>query len=721
MVLSFAVLWVSCFSQSILLGTVPQDTEKRIAGAIRVEESPVLDGNLDEAIWRQAPVISDFLQRDPQEGEPATEKTEVKIIYTNTALYCGVVCYDSEPEKIIARERARDDTLTTDDTFEIILDTFHNRKDGFLFRTNPLGTKFDSWITEEGRRQNDNWDERWEVASRRTEAGWVLEIEIPFRSIRMPDEEEQVWGIDFKRSITRKNEEVIWSNYRRDFDFVEVSQAGDLLGLRDLSSELRLRIKPYVTGGAKRLFTQGVPETDHLFDAGLEDVKYRLTSSLILDFTLNPDFAQVDVDDQVANLTRFSIFFPERREFFLENANVFEFGPGAGLAHDQRGEPKFFHSRTIGLSEDQEPIDIIAGLKLTGQLTGLDLGFMSVQTDDFKATPGSNYSVLRVRKKLLSRSVVGFSGTNRQSRVEDDYNRTLGVDSNFIFFDNLHLESFYVQSKDPGLEQDNWSAKPLGISWDTDFLLAKAEHMIIGRNFNADMGFIPRKDMKQSLLDFQIHPRPASEWIRRLTLGGQLKYITNQEGILETREQGLRFSSAFESGDNINFNYTHVFEFLESGFLLRGRLPVPPGSYKSDRFSVSGSPFRGRRISGFFTFQREIGYWDGNRTTLSANPRIKASENLSFQIQYRFDDIQLPGGDLTSHVSNIRMNYNFTNDWLTSTTVQYDSVQDLVNFNFRLNWIYRPGDDFFLVYSQTRRSNLTDREIILKLTHSFDF
>jgi len=297
----------------------------------------------------------------------------------------------------------------------------------------------------------------------------------------------------------------------------------------------------------------------------------------------------------------------------------------------------------------------------------------------------------------------------------------LGVDSNFIFFDNLHLKSFYVRSETPGLEQDNWSAKPLGISWDTDFLLAKAEHMIIGRNFNADMGFIPRKDMKQSLLDFQIRPRPATEWIRQLTLGGQLKYITNQEDVLETREQGLRFSSAFESGDNINFNYTNVFEFLENGFLLRGRLPVPRGSYKSDRFSVSGSPFRGRLISGFFTFQREIGYWDGNRTTVSANPRIKVSENLSFQIQYRLDDIQLPGGDLTSHVSNIRMNYNFTNDWLTSTTVQYDSVQDLVNFNFRLNWIYRPGDDFFLVYRQTRRSNLTDRELILKLTHSFDF
>ncbi len=686
-----------------------------------MEESPVLDGNLDEALWRQVPATSDFLQRDPREGAPASEITEVKIIYTNTAIYFGVVCYDSEPERIIAKERARDDTLQTDDTFEIILDTFHNSKDGFLFRTNPLGTKFDSWFTEEGRRENANWDENWSVAANITETGWVLEIEIPFRSIRMPDREEQLWGVDFKRNITRKNEEVIWSNYRRNFEFVEVSQAGDLVGLRDLSNELRLRIKPYATAGVSRIFRQGQPETDHLFDAGLEDVKYRLTPSLILDLTLNPDFAQVDVDDQISNLTRFSIFFPERREFFLENANVFEFGPGGGLRADQRPELKFFHSRTIGLSEDLEPIDIIAGLKLTGQLTGLDLGFMSVQTDDFTDTPGSNFSVLRVRKKLFSRSVVGVIGTNRQSRVEDDSNSTLGIDSNFIFFDNLHLESFFVQSKTPGLEEDDWSARPLRVFWQTDFLFAAAEHMIIGRNFNTDMGFIPRKDMKQSLLEFKISPRPANEWIRQLEFGGKLNYITNQEDILETREQQLNAALDFESGDGLNLNYSHNFEFLESGFRLRGRLPVPPGTYRSDRISVNVLPYRGRMISGFFSVQREFGFWDGNRTTLSLNPRIKVSPNLSFQIQYRLDDIQLPGGALTSHVSNVRMNYNFTNNWLTSTTVQYDSVQDLVNFNFRLNWIYRPGDDLFLVFGQTRNSNLTDREIILKLTHSFDF
>ena len=713
------VVWIS--SSMFSLGAGPQRPPGKVARAVRVEVAPTLDGNLNEPFWRQAPVISEFIQRDPQEGAPSTEKTEVRIIYTNTSIFFGIVLYDSEPEKIIAKERTRDDTLESDDTFEIILDTFHNRQDGFLFRTNPLGAKFDSWFTEEGRRENSSWDERWSVGVSRNEAGWVLEIEIPFQSLRMQNEDEPVWGIDFKRSIRRKNEEAMWSNYHRDFKFTEVSQAGSLVGLRDIGAELRLRIKPYLTAGASRVFVDGESETDHLFDAGLEDLKYQLTPSLILDFTANPDFAQVDVDDQVSNLTRFSIFFPEKREFFLENANVFDFGPGGGLRPDQRPELKFFHSRTIGLSETREPIDILAGVKLTGQLKGLSLGFMDVQTEDFKDSPGSNFSALRVKKKLFSRSIVGAMVTNRQSSQEDDFNRTFGIDSNFIFLNNLHLESFFIGSQTPGLEEDDWAARPLRIFWQTDLLFAAAEHMIIGRNFQADMGFIPRTDMKQSLAEFQFKPRPASERIRQLEFAAKLKYIENQAGVLETREQNVSFGLVLESGDQVNFNYTSIFEFLEDGFRLRGLLPVPPGSYGSDRFSVSFAPYRGRRISGFFFIQREDGFWDGNRTTTSLNPRIKWSENLSFQAQFRLDDVRLPAGSFSSKVSNIRINYNFTNDWLTSTTVQYDSIQDLVNLNFRLNWIYRRGDDLFVVYNQTRRAGQTDRAFILKLTHSFDF
>ena len=700
-------------SEYLLLAQRPSG---KVARARRVEEAPRIDGNLNDAVWARAPSINEFFQRDPEEGAPATEATEVKIIYTNQAIYFGVVCHDSQAESIIANERARDNQLQSDDTFEIILDTFHNRQDGFLFRTNPLGTKFDSTITDEGRRENRNWDERWRVAATTSDVGWTLEIEIPFQSLRMADEEEQRWGIDFKRNIRRKNEEVIWSNYSRNFNFRQVSQAGDLVGLRDVMAEHRLRIKPYVTGGASRVFRRGEAETDHLFDVGLEDVKYRLTPSLTLDFTVNPDFAQADVDEQISNLTRFSVFFPEKREFFLENASLFDFGPG-GFSRDLR----LFHSRTIGLSESREPIDILAGVKLTGQLKGLDLGFINAQTDDFEDTRGSNFTVLRVRRKLFSRSVVGGMVTNRQSSLEDDYNRTLGLDANFVFFDNLHLESFLAKSETPDLEEDDWLARPLRAAWETDFFSTSAEHTIIGRNFNAEMGFVPRTDINKSVVDFEISPRPDSEWIRQLDFEGSIDYITNREDVLETREQGLGFGVEFESGDSVRFGYTKIFEFLEEGFRLRGRIRVPAGSYHSDSYRVFFSAYRGRRISGFFQYQKENDFWNGSRTTLNLNPSIKWSQNLSFNIGFRLDDVDLPGGEFSSKVSNVEINYNFTNRWLTKTTVQYDSLEDELGVNFRLNWIYQPGDDLFLVYNQEGSSGQTDRAVIVKFTHSFDF
>ena len=696
----------------------------RNAQAHRVEDAPVIDGDLSDPIWAGSEIISNFSQRNPQEGEPATEKTEVRIIYNEQSIFFGVICYDSEPDGIIATERSRDggsggdrwdSAFQGDDSFEIILDTFHSQQDGFLFRTNPLGTKFDSWITDEGSRTNSSWDELWNVAATRSEAGWTAEIEIPFQSIRMPDDEEQVWGIDFKRNIRRKNEEVVWSNYRRNFDFVQVSQAGDLFGLREISSEHRLRIKPYATAGVSRVFQDGVPDTQHLFDAGLEDLKYQLNPSLILDFTVNPDFAQAEVDEQVSNLTRFSVFFPEKREFFQENASIFDFGPGGF-----RPELKLFHSRTVGLSEDREPIDIIAGLKLTGQIRGLDVGIFNAQTEEFEETPGSNYSAVRLRKKVLPRSNIGVMMTNRQSRMEDDYNRTLGVDSSFVFFENLSLDSFFAVSQTPDLEEDEWAVRPLRVSWDTDFLSTGAEHTIIGRNFNAEMGFVPRTDMKKSTADFMISPRPGSEMIRQLDFSANLNYITNQENVVETRDQEVAFRINFESGDRMRFGYTRTFEFLDEGFRLRGQIPVPAGTYDGSRWSVNVNTYRARRFSGWFQFQREF-FWDGNRTSFNLNPQIRWSDSLAFQIQYRWDDLKLPGGELSSKISNIRINYNLSNDWLTSTTLQYDSVDDLFNANFRLNWIYQPGDDLFLVFTQTRRSDSTDRAVILKFTHSLDF
>jgi hypothetical protein len=290
-----------------------------------------------------------------------------------------------------------------------------------------------------------------------------------------------------------------------------------------------------------------------------------------------------------------------------------------------------------------------------------------------------------------------------------------------VFFENLHLGSFLAKSETPGLEGDDWAAQPLRIAWETDFLLASADHIIIGPNFNAEMGFVPREDMKQSLLEFGIRPRPAAPWIRQLEFLSSLRYITDQEDVLETRDQEVGFRLHLQSGDSFRVGYTRVFEYLDEGFLLRRLLPVPPGTYRGHTYSGNFSTYRGRRVSTWFSYRRENGFWDGNRTSISVNPRIKWSQNLSFQLKFALDDVKLPSGEFTSRVSNIRINYNFTNNWLTTTTLQHDNIKDLWNVNFRLNWIYRPGDDFFLVFNQTRNSDLTDRSIILKFTHSFEY
>ena len=281
--------------------------------AVQITQEPVLDGVLDEPVWQEASPVGQFHQRNPQEGSPATEQTEVRILYSDTAIFFGVTCYDSQPDRIIATQRARDADLEFDDSFAIILDTFHSHRNAFLFEMNPLGARLDSWITDEGRRTSPEWDERWEVAVAIGEEGWVAEVRIPFSVLRTPAAEEQVWGIDFRRNIKRKNEEVAWSNYRRDFIFEQVSQAGHLEGLRQIPRGFTYRIKPYVLLGLRRSLPEvGGASTLNEPDVGLEDFKYRISPNLTLDLTVNPDFAETEVDDPQINLTRFPLFFPEK-------------------------------------------------------------------------------------------------------------------------------------------------------------------------------------------------------------------------------------------------------------------------------------------------------------------------------------------------------------------------------------------------------------------------
>ncbi|MBI4483070.1 MAG: carbohydrate binding family 9 domain-containing protein [Acidobacteria bacterium] len=686
--------------------------------AAAVDRAPLLDGDLEEPEWERVPVVSDFVQQEPQEGAEPSEKTEVRILYTRQALYVGVRCYDSAPEGIRATERRRDSDMDSDDSFWLILDTYHGHRDSYFFRTNPLGNQWDALMTDEGKVQNESWDAPWEVGAKIHAWGWAVEIKIPFKTLRAPSADEPVWGVDFKRFIRRKNEAVAWSNHRRDFEFYEVSQAGHLMGLSAMGRALNLRVKPYVAGGVLRARSGRDSLTDKDLEVGLEDVRYPLTPRLQLNATLNPDFAQAEVDEFRINLTRFPLFFEEKREFFLEDAGLFDFGAG-GRGWGGRPDVKLLHTRRIGLTPQRRPIPILFGARLTGRLPGWSLAVMNVSTRDHQGIPGQNFGAYRAKRTLFARSYVGAMATHVTADSAGD-NATLGLDANFRFLENLQFQSFVVRSQSSGQGGDGWSAAPFWLRWDSDRFLAEAQHLIVEPTFNPAAGFLSRSDMRRSTLGFEFKPRPQSEWLRQLVFGAGIEYLTDLEGTLRTRDQSVSLEAKMESGDALEFRYTKNMERQDEPFRLAGRFRVPPGVYRNDQLSWQFRPYDGRNISGFFRLSWED-FWGGERLTADFNPEVRWSDRFITELGYELERVSLPEAKFVSHILEGKFQLNFTNQWLTSTTLQYNHLDNEWGLNARLNYIYRPGDDLFVVFNRSRLAGETNWSILVKFTHTFDF
>ena len=717
---------------------------------MRTELPVMIDGNLDEPAWQEAEVSLGFLQRDPREGEPSTERTEFRVLYTPTTLYVGVICYDSDAGGILATERRRDNTLENDDTIAFVLDTFHDHRNAFLFRTNPLGAQYDALITDEGRTVNQEWDEKWDVVSRITPAGWIAEFAIPFKSLRVYEENGAGWGLDLERVIRRKNEFSYWNSYRRGFKLESVSQAGHLDGLDNVLTGLRLRVKPYLLGGFSRFSDDSRSVTRNASDAGIEVMKYRITPSLTADMTWRTDFAQTEVDDQQVNLDRFPLFFPEKREFFQEGAGVYDFG----ITRAEGPNPAFklFHSRQIGLSPGRQPVPIVAGGRITGRLQGLTLGLLNVQTEALpsEGIPASNYGVVRVKRDVLARSTVGGFVMTRELGGSRDFNRVYGADVNFVFFRYFTMEALLGKSssglpqnpRSPGAKGNNWVSTG-NIGWNSDFLQAAATWIVVDPEFRNDLGFVPRKNMRQITPQFALRPRPASDLIRRITVSYRGDYTMNQKNELETRLNHYVVGAEFESGDQLNWTPHTRLERLAVDFRLRPGVVIPRGTYSwwYNSIRYNGNP--ARKLSGMFVWQRHYGFFGGDLTILQLQPRWKLTEQFSVETQYELNRATFrpgkykdkageagtfpdQGGRFTDHVVNMRINYNFSNQWLTSTTVQYNNTDSFLGFNFRLNYIFRPGDDLFVVYNEGRRvggllDGQKDRTLQVKLTYSFDY
>lgn len=699
--------------------------ERKAARAVPTDAAIRVDGRVDEPAWRQTSVIATFLQKDPREAEPATERTEVRILYTRNSLFFAIRCYDSEPSRILATELRRDNDFLNDDSISIVLDTLHDNRSGYLFRTNPLGTQYDAFVTDEGRVTDANWNETWYAAAAVDESGWMAEIEIPFKALRLAGENEQVWGIDFERVIRRKSEFTYWSNYKRGFEFTKVSQAGNLNGLAGLDTGLRLRIKPFVRSALTDVSANPAarPGVHTQSEIGLEDVKYRITPNFTVDFTVNTDFAEADVDAQVLNLTRFPVYFPETREFFVEGAGIFDYGPGGG----SNSELKLFFSRSVGLSPDREVIPIIGGSKLTGKSRGWTVGLLDVQTGAFGRIPARNFAVVRLKKDIFSRSNVGAIVTNRDSGASGDpYNRSLGLDGNLTFFGHFTIQTYLASTFTPGKNTDHWAGRFRSF-WESDLLLANLELGAIQRNVNAEMGWLPRRDAKKSKIQFDWKPRPESKHIRQWFFRTNVDYIASIAGELETRNQDLTLESLFHSGDRLVVRYSHHFDRIRKPFDIQGRVRVLPGSYTWNAAQFRFSPSPNRKLSGELSARQQWGFYGGANTEISWRPLWKASPNLSVAPAYQLNLVSLPQGKFASHLLNSQVNLALSNRWLTATTVQYNNLARLTVVNFRLNYIYRPGDDFFLIYNGSSTpadgplAGQSNRSIIAKITHSWDF
>ncbi len=689
---------------------------KRMA-ATEAPVAPRIDGRVDDDVWALAEVVTDFLQREPVEGGVPTHRTEVRILFDDRNLYLGFVMYDDEPDRVVASDLRRDSRLETDDSIALLLDTFHDHRNGFLFRVNALGTKYDATVQGE-RNVNSRWDEKWEAAARITPNGWEAEMQIPFKALRF-DAGAHVWGIDFNREIRRTNEEVNWSNYRRGFNFRDISQGGHLLGLRSLALTGRYRLKPYLAGGYTALNATDSPLTDRSGEFGIEDFKVQITPNLTADLTVNTDFAQVEDDEERVNLTRFPLFFPERREFFLEGSDKFDFGGGGERG---RGGPSslLYHSRNIGLF-DGSPVTMRYGAKLTGKIGNTSIGFINAQTGDSAELDyvGRNHTTLRLNQDILERSSIGLILTN----VQDDgaHNRVAGFDASFRFFDHMSVRGNIAQARDSEVGRPQYVGA-FDAGWDSDLWSAQASYSYVDPDFVTDMGFIRRHDMIRQNYRLGWKPRPGLSWMRQMMFFAVVEHITDTAGNPETREHTLWTRYQLESGDSASIMVQRSFERIREPFEVSDQAEIGVGDYTNNEWRASFESYRARRLSGRVNVSGG-GFFDGTRRSYGGSMTMRFNEKLSLSPRYDLNRIELPADAFNTHLASMRASYNFNERWLT---VQYNSIADRLSIFARLNFIRRTGDDLFLVYKSTVRYDpefygQMDQAVIAKMTRSFDF
>ena len=737
---------------------VPPATINRDAGgratlrAVRLEEPLRIDGVLDEGVYETTPPFGGFLQQVPVEGAPSTERTDAWILYDDDGVYVAARLWDSAPDsRWVANEMRRDSFQTVQNEHLVAtFDTFYDRRNAFAFMVNALGGFIDFQLTDEGN-PNIDWNPVWDSSVGRFDGGWTVEMEIPFKSIRFRPGIEQLWGLQLGRHISWKNERtylnpVPISGGPGEF---RVSAGATLTGLEVPAGNRTFEMKPYAIGGLSSDVASGI-RNDGSGDAGI-DVKYGVTENLTADFTYNTDFAQVEVDEQQVNLTRFSLFFPEKRDFFLEGRGIFDFGrganfgggggPGAGRPTGGGGGffgggdvPIIFFSRRIGLEQNEEglsrTVPILGGGRLTGRVGPFSIGALGIGTGS-ENTVGAEptaFTVLRVSRDILRRSRIGAIYTGRSvSLAGPGSNEVYGADGQFAFFDNVYVNGYYAASRTAGREGDDASYQGV-FTYNGDLVALQLDHLRVGSNFNPEMGFLRRADFRRTFATANYAPRPRSiESVRQFTLGGSLDYIETGAGTVETRIAQLRFQTEFESSDRFGFDVQSNYELIPYAFPLGGDVSINPGHYDFQDYFVSYSLGAQRRVSGTLTFQQG-GFYDGTITAFGyRRGRVELTPQFSVEPGISINHVELPIGAATIPLVTSRVTYTLTPRTFFGGLIQYNASNASLGTNLRLRWEYQPGSELFVVYNDTRDTSLRgapllqNRAFIVKLTRLFRF
>jgi hypothetical protein len=696
---------------------LPASTDGLTVRAVRLSSPLRIDGELNEEIYSHVPPISGFVQQEPTQGAPATEKTELWILYDEDNIYVSARLWKTD--QLVATEMRRDSpNIMQNDSLSIFFDTFYDRRNGFAFMVTPVGGRTDGQMIN-GAYSRD-WNTVWDVETGRFDGGWTAEFSVPFKSLRYGSQRSQVWGFNVRRVDRWTNEHTHLTNMPAAFGMMalfEAAYAATLVDLETPSGSKNFEIKPYLRSDYS---------TDLDGDAGV-DVKYGITGSLTADFTYNTDFAQVEADEQQINLTRFSLFFPEKRDFFLENQGLFAFGGGGAGA---RGDvPVLFYSRRIGLHQGRE-VPVEGGGRLTGRVGRYTLGIVNMQAGDERAigARATNFSVVRLRRDLLAKSSIGVIATGRSAAIDGEGgNAAYGFDGTFAFYDNLRINSYWARSNSTDLITDDTSHFAQ-FDYAADKYGLQLEQLAVGANFNPEVGFVRRNDMRRLSGTARFSPRPrGSRIVRKYTWSGTVNHIESGAGRLETRERSADFGVEFHSSDRLEVSYANNYEFLPQPFRIASGVTLPVGGYD---FSTAAARFQfaqQRQLSGSVSAEHGT-FYNGHRTAFGVGTgRAQLANRLSLEPSVQVNRVELDQGAFTTTLVGVRTVYTVTPRMFTTALVQFNSANDVVAVNARLRWEYRPGSELFLVYNEerdTRAAGLSDqatRAVILKINRLWRF